>query len=100
MVLFYLEKLGYLVIMCSSEEENQSYLASTLDSYQIQFLHRNRPINGIFNKAFCQNDEIQQQNKIIFGAVIDEERSVYFLLSRFIILFTKLPNFKAHGLFS
>ena len=63
--------------MCSSEEENQSYLASTLDSYQIQFLHRNRPINNIFQKAFCLKDKIQQNEKNICGAVIDEER--YFI---------------------
>ena len=57
--------------MCSSEEENQSYLASTLDSYQIQFLHRNRPIKDIFKKAFCLDEEINAPNKKLYGAIID-----------------------------
>lgn len=71
--------------MCSSEEENQSYLASTLDSYQIQFLHRNRPINDIFKKAFCLKDKTQRNDKIICGAVIDEARYCFILFCVFLV---------------
>ena len=67
--------MGYLVVMCSSEDEHQSYLASALDSYQTQFLHINRNVQSILQEAFCIRDKIRidKKDKVLYGAVVDRE---------------------------
>ncbi|XP_066922902.1 E3 ubiquitin-protein ligase rnf213-alpha-like [Clytia hemisphaerica] len=70
------KNMGYLVVICSSEEENQSYLASALDSYQRQCVHRKRDISSILSKAFCLKEEIKQNKKggkKLYGPTVDED---------------------------
>ena len=65
--------MGHLVVICSSEDENQSYLASALDSYETKILHLRREVKDILKKAFCIKDVISN-TKEIYGAVVDEQR--------------------------
>uniref|UniRef100_A0A7M5U071 RZ-type domain-containing protein n=1 Tax=Clytia hemisphaerica TaxID=252671 RepID=A0A7M5U071_9CNID len=67
------KNMGYLVVICSSEEENQSYLASALDSYQRQCVHRKRDISSILSKAFCLKEEIEHNKKVMYGPTVDED---------------------------
>jgi len=64
---------GDLVVMCSSEDENQSYLASALDSYETKILHLRREVKDILKQAFCIKDIINGTGEI-YGAVVDEQR--------------------------
>jgi len=65
---------GYLVVMCSVEDENQSYLASALDSYETKFLHIRRDVKNILKNTFCMSDIVRNTRGTVLGAVVDDQR--------------------------
>jgi len=71
--------MGYLVVMCSQEDEKQSYLASALDSYRnTQFLNLKKKVKDVLKKAFCLSEIITENTDgTIYGATVDEERYLF-----------------------
>ena len=62
------------MVMCSSEDEKQSYLASALGSYETKkFLHLRRDVKDVLKEAFSSTNCTTDKD-VFQGAVVDEQR--------------------------
>jgi len=68
--------MGHLVVMCSSEDENQSYLASALSSYETKkFLHlRREDVKDILENAFSSTSSYNVDQVVVQGAEVDDQK--------------------------